>query len=151
MPWALSEPAIEDLTCEALKLLSFELDDLYAVLGCQLLAAAPPTRVAHMLAWVIDPDKANESPADEWMIRVETLCNDLRHDGASFVDSIKENLRKSLCTKDILDLTGDVDESKMQILIMLISATLKIPPQLESIAATLAAMCCKSMLQELCL
>ena len=32
MPWALSEPAIEDLMREALKLLSFELDDLYAIL-----------------------------------------------------------------------------------------------------------------------
>jgi hypothetical protein len=42
MSWALSEPAIEDLTRDALKFLSFELDDLYAVLGCQLLAAAPP-------------------------------------------------------------------------------------------------------------
>jgi len=30
---------IEDLTRDALKLLSFELDDLYAILGCQLLAA----------------------------------------------------------------------------------------------------------------
>jgi len=26
MPWALSEPAIEDLTCDASKFLSFELD-----------------------------------------------------------------------------------------------------------------------------
>ena len=42
MPWALSEPAIEDLTRDASKFLSFELDDLYAALGCQLLAAAPP-------------------------------------------------------------------------------------------------------------
>ena len=67
-------------------------------------------------------------------------------EGTSFVDSIKEDLRKSLCTKDILDLTGDIDESKIQILIMLVSAILKISPQLESISATLAAMFCKSML-----
>ena len=46
MPWALSEPAIEDLTRDASKFLSFELDDLYAALGCQLLASAT-TRVAH--------------------------------------------------------------------------------------------------------
>jgi hypothetical protein len=51
----------------------------------------------------------------------------LQCDGASFVDSIKEDLRKSLCTQDILDLTGDIDESKMQILIMLVSAILKNP------------------------
>jgi hypothetical protein len=80
----------------------------------------------------------------------EKIRNDLQCDGASFVDSIKEDLRKSLCTQDILDLTGDIDESKMQILIMLVSAILKIPPQLESISATLAAMFCKSMLREVC-
>ena len=34
MPWGLSEPAIEDLTRDALKLLFFEFDDLYAALGC---------------------------------------------------------------------------------------------------------------------
>jgi hypothetical protein len=146
----LSEPVIEDLTRDALKLLSFELDDLYAILGCQLLAAAPPTRVAHMLVWLVDLRKT-ESPADEWISRGEKIRNDLQCDGTSFVDSIKEDLRKSLCTKDILDLTGDIDESKMQILIMLVSAILKIPPQLESISATLAAMFCKSMLREVCL
>jgi len=47
MPWALSEPVIEDLTRDALKFLSFELDDLYAVLGCQLLVSGVTTRVAH--------------------------------------------------------------------------------------------------------
>lgn len=47
MPWALSEPAIEDLTRDASKFLSFELDDLYAALGCQLLASGATTRVAH--------------------------------------------------------------------------------------------------------
>jgi len=33
MPWPLSEPVIEDLTREALKLLSFELDDLLRYTG----------------------------------------------------------------------------------------------------------------------
>jgi hypothetical protein len=102
------------------------------------LAAAPPTRVAHRLFWLIDLRKA-ESPADEWIIRGEKIRNDLQCDGASFVDSIKE---KFVYT-DILDLTGDIDESKMQILIHARERyILKIPPQLESISATLAAMFC---------
>jgi len=58
---------------------------------------------------------------------------------------------KVCAQKDILDLTGDIDESKMQILIILVSAILKIPPQLESMSATLAAIFCKSMLREVCL
>ena len=68
--------------------------------------------------WLVDLRKT-ESPADEWISRGEKIRNDLLCDGTSFVDSINEDLRKSLCTKDILDLTGDIDESKMQILIML--------------------------------
>ena len=103
-----------------------------------------------MLVWIVDLRKT-ESPADEWISRGEKIRNDLQCEGTSFVDSIKEDLRKSLCTKDILDLTGDIDESKMQILIMLVSAILKISPQLESISATQAAMFCKSMLREVCL
>ena len=103
-----------------------------------------------MLVWLVDLRKT-ESPADEWISRGEKIRNDLQCEGTSFVDSIKEDLRKSLCTKDILDLTGDIDESKMQILIMLVSAILKISPQLESISATLAAMFCKSMLRGGCL
>ena len=39
MPWTLSEPAIEDLTRDALKLLFFELDDLYAYRDVSLLAS----------------------------------------------------------------------------------------------------------------
>ena len=59
-----------------------------------------------MLVWLVDLRKT-ESPADEWISRGEKIRNDLQSEGSSFVDSIKEDLRKSLCTKDILDLTGD--------------------------------------------
>jgi hypothetical protein len=146
----LSEPVIEDLTRDALKLLSFELDDLYAILGCQLLAAAPPTRVAHMLVWLVDLRKT-ESPADEWISRGEKVRNDLQCDGTSFVDSIKEGLRKSLCTKDILDLTGDIDRIKDADPDHACERHIENPAAIESISATLAAMFCNSMLREVCL
>ena len=113
MAWPLSEPVIT---------------------GMSAVGSGAPTRVAHMLVWLVDLRKT-ESPADEWISRGEKIRNDLQCEGTSFVDSIKEDLRKSLCTTDILDLTGDIDESKMQILDL----------------ATLAAMFCKSMLREVCL
>jgi hypothetical protein len=63
---------------------------------------------------------------------------------------MKEEFRKGLCNENVVSLTEDVDEPKMQILIMIISAILKIPPAFESISATLAALLCKSMLKDIC-
>ena len=159
MPWSTKEPDIEDLTREAAKLLKLEIDELYAILGCQLLASAPPTRAAAIMAQIVDLKKANdakdwnvEGPGfpGEWLEGLEGICNDLKGDGSRFVDAMKEELRKGLCNQNVFRLTDDVDESKMQILIMIISAILKMPPQFESISATLAAMLCKSMLKEIC-
>jgi len=149
MPWATNEPAIEDLTHEALKLLSFDLDELYAVLGCQLLGAARPTRAAQLLVCITELGSA---PADArpGSRNVEEIAGDLRGDGSRFIEATRDDFRRSLCTKEILDLTENIDASRMQILILLISAVLKMPPQFESISATLAAMFCKSLLREMC-
>lgn len=161
MAWSPNEPDIEALTREALNLLSLEIDELYTVLGCQLLASAPPARTAGIMTQVRELRKANsarrqagtapsEVAIDEWMIGVEEICRDLRGDGGRFIETMRQELKKGLCNKDVLNLVDDVDESKMQILIMIISAILKIPTQFESISATLAAMFCKSLLKEVC-
>ena len=156
MPWSTNEPAIEDLTREALGLLSFDLEDLYAVLACQLLGAAPPARAAQMMISLVKlgttPQLMDASTpvACERNQGVEDIVRDLRRDGSRFIDEMREDFRRSLCTKEILDLTEDIDASRMQILILLISAIVKMPPQFESISATLAAMFCKSLLREMC-
>ena len=161
MAWSLNEPDIEALTREALNLLSLEIDELYTVLGFQLLATAPPTRTAGMITHVRELRTANsarlqaatppsEAAINEWMNGVEEIWRDLRADGGKFIETTRPELKKSLCRKDICDLADDVDESKMQILIMIISAILKVPAQFESISATLAAMLCKSLLKEIC-
>ena len=103
-----------------------------------------------MLVWLVDLRKT-ESPADEWISRGEKIRNDLLCDGTSFVDSIKEGLRKSLCTKDILDLTGDIDRIKDTDPDHACEGHIENPAAIESISATLAAMFCKSMLREVCL
>jgi len=161
MAWSPIEPDIEALTREALNLLSLEIDELYTVLGYQLLASAPPARTAGIMTQLRELRKANrarrqaetppsEAAMDEWMNGVEEICRDLRRDGGRFIDTMRQDLKKGLCNKDVLDLINDVDESKMQILIMIVSAILKIPAQFESISATLAAMFCKSLRNEVC-
>lgn len=161
MPWATNEPAIEELTREALRLLSFDLEDLYAVLGCQLLATAPPSRAARVMTSLANlgttpqPREwegmhAGMPVACEWSQGIENIARELRRDGSRFIDEMREDFRRSLCTKEILDLTENINASRMQILILLISAIVKMPPQFESISATLAAMFCKSLLREMC-
>jgi hypothetical protein len=161
MSWSLKEPDIEILTREALNLLSLEMDELYTVLGCQLLASAPPTRTADIMTHVRELRNASkarkqdgtlpyEGAINVWMAGVEEICNDLKNDGIRFVENMREEFKKGLCTNDILDLANDVDESKMQIVIMIVSAILKIPAQFDSISATLAAMFCKSLLRDVC-
>lgn len=161
MSWSPNEPDIEALTREALNLLSLEIDELYTVLGCQLLASASPARTAGILTHVRELRKANwgrrqagtppsEAAINEWMNGVEEIVRDLRDDGGRFIETMRQEFKRGLCNKDIFDLADDVDESKMQILIMIISAILKLPAQFESIAATLAAMLCKSLLKEVC-
>lgn len=160
MPWATTEPAIEELTHEALKLLSFELDDLYAVLGCQLLGAAPPTRAAQAFVSIVAIGKTAEP--GEWAEqniatvehlrthKIDEIARQLRDDGGRFIDAMREDFRRSLCTEEILNLTENIDASRMQMLILLISAVVKMPPRFESISATLAAMFCKSLLRRMC-
>jgi hypothetical protein len=161
MGWAPNEPDIETLTREALDLLSLEMDELHTLLGCQLLASGPPGRIAAILARVRELRNANrprrdngpltsEMLLDEWMSSVDEICRDLRSDSGNFIETMRQQFKASLCNKDIIDLASNVDASKMQILIMLISAIMKLPSQFESICATLAAMCCKSLLKEVC-
>jgi hypothetical protein len=132
-----------------------EVDELYAVLGCQLLALASPTRAADVMIRIFDLKKAQSAPSGSPGGQVpgeglEELCTGLRGDGSRFVAAMKEEFRKGLCNENVVSLTEDVDEPKMQILIMIISAILKIPPAFESISATLAALLCKSMLKDIC-
>jgi len=161
MTWAIEAPDIDDLTREALKLLRLESDQLYAVLGCQLLASAPPTRAADIVAHLFDLRTANklknrnrwpesEFCTDERTDEIAMICNILKADGDRFVDALREELRKGLRNEDVLSLADHVDESKMQILIMIVSAILKVPARFETISATLAAMLCKSILKEVC-
>jgi hypothetical protein len=142
--------------------LSLDIDELYTVLGCQLLlASAPPTRTADIMTHVRELRRASkartpdgnlpcEGASNDWMNGVEKVCNDLKNDGFKFVETTREELKKGLCNKDIVDLAGNVDASKMQFLIIVISAILKIQARFDSISATLAAMLCKSLMKEIC-
>lgn len=157
----MKEPTIEELTTEAMQLLSMGLEELYMILGAQLLVAAKPTRVAGIMTYLSAAKKARDAKelyatlpekptASDWSEGLETIYNEFIQDGLQFLDEVKEELRKGVCNEDIFTLAEKMDASTMQIVVMVVGAVLKMPAQLENISATVSAILCKSGLREFC-
>ena len=157
----MKEPSIEELTAEAMQLLPMGLEELYMILGSQLLVSAKPTRVAGIMTYLSAARKAKEAkelyatvpvtptPAD-WSAGMESIYNELIRDGIEFIKEVKPELRRGVCNEDIFALSDKVDNSSMQIVVMVIGAVLKMPPQFENISAVLAAILYKVGLREFC-
>ena len=157
----MKEPSIEELTAEAMQLLPMGLEELYMILGSQLLVSAKPTRVAGIMTYLSAARKAKEAkelyatvpvtptPAD-WSAGLESIYNQLIRDGIEFIEEVKPELRRGVCNEDIFALSDKVDNSSMQIVVMVIGAVLKMPPQFENISAVLAAILYKVGLREFC-
>ena len=153
----MKEPTIEELTTEAMQLLPMGLEELYMILGAQLLVSAKPTRVAGIMTYLSAAKKAKEAkelyatlPASDWSSGLDTICNELIRDGMQFIDDVKQDLRRGVCNEDIFALSDKMDSSSMQIIVMVIGAVLKMPPQFENISAVLAAILYKLGLREFC-
>ena len=157
---SVDELTIEELTSEAIKLLAIGLEELYVVLGCQLLGYSRPSRVAgimrHQLALkkMIEATEMYEPLAlkdvADWGRKFELMYDELKQDGARFLESARLNLQDALCTEEILAFSDNINSGNMQIIVLLIAAVLKMPPQIESVAATIAAILCKSGLRTFC-
>jgi hypothetical protein len=157
----MKEPTIEELTTEAMQLLPMGLEELYMILGAQLLVSAKPTRVAGIMTYLSAARKAKEAkelyatlPAtptpSDWSAGLDTIYNELIRDGIQFIDDIKQDLRRGVCNEDIFALSDKMDSSSMQIVVMVIGAVLKMPPQFENISAVLAAILYKVGVREFC-
>jgi hypothetical protein len=157
----MKEPTIEELTTEAMQLLPMGLEELYMILGAQLLVSAKPTRVAGIMTYFSAARKAKEAKelyatlpvtptASDWSAGLDTIYNELIRDGIQFIDDVKQDLRRGVCNEDIFALSDKMDSSSMQIVVMVIGAVLKMPPQFENISAVLAAILYKLGLREFC-
>ena len=157
----MKELTIEELTTEAMQLLPLGVDELYMILGCQILASEKPKRVAGIISYLSAARKVQQAKnlyatlpskpdRSDWEEGIELICTELRGDGVRFLDEVKPELQKGVCNEDIINLADDINGSSMQILVMIVGAILKMPAQFESISATLAAILCKSGLRQFC-
>jgi hypothetical protein len=155
------ELTVEELTAEAMKLRTIGLDELYVVLGCQLLGTSRPARVAGIMSYqtalkkVIDTQNLYEPLSLEpnlidWAKGFAFMYEELKQDGVRFFDSVKGELQSALCNEEILALADEISASSMQIIVLIVAAILRMPVQIESVSATVAAIICKSGLKGFC-
>lgn len=154
------ELTIEALTAEAMQLLTLHLEELYVVLGCQLMGATRPARVAewvsHQMAFknvIKSQDNHTAILSDaalaDWGRRFHFIYDELEQDGIRFLSAVREELYKGIFNQEIFDFSNEITSSTMQIIVLIVAAVLKLPRQIEAVSATVAAIICKSGVREL--
>jgi hypothetical protein len=157
----MKELTIEELAADAMQLLPMSVDELFMVLGSQLLGTVRPTRVAGIMSYLLAAIKTEEAknlyaglpvaPAEpKWGEGFELIWGELIRDGKTFVQDVREELRKGVCNEDVRNLAKEINASSMQVIVMVVGAILKLPPQFDAITATVAAILCKSGLDQVC-
>ena len=151
----------ETLVSETTKLLRMRIDELYAALGAQLLVFTKPTSAAGIVSYLSAMRNSSEASLlleglsagtslREWATGLEYIHEMLQSHGKRYLEEKRDNLRKALCNQDILALSDEVNDSTIQILITIISSTLRFPRELDSISATSLAIILKSGLHNFC-
>jgi len=151
----------ETLVSETTKLLHMRIDELYATLGAQLLVFTKPTFAAGIVSYLSAIRNSSEATLlleglsagpslTEWSTGLEFIHEMLESQGKRYLKEKREGLRKALCNQDILALSDEVNYSTIQILITIISSTLRFPRELDSISATTLAIILKSGLRNFC-
>jgi hypothetical protein len=152
---------IQHLTNDASKLFPLSLDDLYATLGCQLLAYALPSKVAGIVSYLAAVRSASEARVlfeglrptaamIDWGKGLSVICEELKQDGTRYIADAAQELRNALDSEDIFRLADDPSGPQLQILSMLIASVLKLPRDMEAIAATVTVILIKAGVRNFC-
>lgn len=159
--FSIKDLTIEELTSQAMQLLNVNLSDLYAVLGFQLLGYSRPARLAAIISYHTSLQETlagqslykslgSESPLAQVSHVLDAVYEELKQEGAKFVAAVREDLCKILSAPESLELADRATASSMRVMLLMIAGALRMPPQTESLAATLGAIICKSGLKDFC-
>jgi len=159
--FSIKDLTIDELAAQAMQLLTFSLVELYAVLGLQLVCYSQPARLAALINChttvrrTLDGELCYSSmgiahPISDLSRGLDAVYEELEQEGMRFVAALREELCKLLCTPETLELADRTTASSMQVLVLLIAGALRMSPQTESLAATIAAIVCKSGLKDFC-
>ena len=145
--------SVEELTGEALRLMQIGLDNLYVVLGCQRMGSMRPSRIAawvHYQAALKEILETQTQSAGSELQGFLSVADELRREGIRFLESVSKELREVFDNDDLLRCTDEITPSTMQIIVVMTGAALRMPPQLEAISATVAAILCTLGLKKFC-
>src|SRR5262245_29562076 len=151
----------ETLVSETTKLLRMRIDDLYAVLGAQLLVFTKPTLAAGIVSYLSAMRNSSKAtllleglsagpPLTEWATGLDYIHEILESQGKRYLTEKREGLRKALCNQEILALSDEINCSTIQILMTIIGATLRFPRELDSMSATTLAIVLKLGVRNFC-
>lgn len=159
--FSIKDLSIDELTSQAMQLTSISLTELHAVLGLQLIGYSQPARLAAIISYhsalqrFIDKQRPLNSldaadPVADLSNGLNVVYDELKQDGVRFVEAVRQELCNALCTPETLELADRATASSIQIMILMIAGALRVPPQMESLAATVAAIISKSGLRNFC-
>lgn len=155
----MAEHTPDALVYGAMKLFSVETDDLYAILGMQLLGRVEPTRAAGIVTFLSALRKAHKSVNFIDILRpdliergqgLDVVHEELKRDGVRYLTEVSGELRKVLCNEDLLQMSEQINHTNLRILIMVVGAALRIPHEFESICTTVVVLLLKLGLREFC-
>ncbi|MGH7927292.1 MAG: hypothetical protein ACREQV_05820 [Candidatus Binatia bacterium] len=158
---SIKELSIDELTTQAMQLLGISLPELHAVLGFQLSGYSRPARLADIISYhttlqrMVEAQGVNNSLAGgnlmtDFSRGLDVMYEELKQDGVSFVEAVREELCKVLTTPEALALADRATASSVQITVLMVSGALRMPAQMDSLAATIAAIIWKSGLKDFC-
>ena len=159
--FSITNLSLDELTTQAMQLLSVNLTDLYTILGFQLIGYSRPARLATLISYhtslqkIIEAQNPHDSlsivsPVGDLSHGLDAVYDDFKKEGFAFVQTAREELCKVLCTPETLELAHRATASSVQILVLMITGALRMPPQTESLAATIGAIVYKSGLKDFC-
>ncbi len=157
----MAEYNVDVLTDEAMKLLEFETDRLYAILGAQLLGQTLPTRSAGIVTYLSAVKQGfeakdfletivSEKALREWAKGLGVVFEELKRDGIQHFTNMVPELRKALCNDEIIKLADTVIRSNVQIIVMIVGAALRTSRELDPVSATVTALLFNLGLRNFC-
>ena len=152
---------VQALTEESAKLLRMSLDALHTTLGGQLLGTAPPTKVAGIISYMAAVRSAADAKALHEALPAAlslqdlsdgfgAICEDLMREGMGYLSGRAGELREALNNEDILRLADETSTAHIQVILMVVAAVLRLPRDLDTIAATVTAILIKRGLRNFC-
>jgi hypothetical protein len=157
----MSPTSIHELVADASKLLGLCVDELYVTLGSQLLVYENPSKVAGIVCYlgairttsesrVLFPALGSIPETGDSGKGLSAIWRALRHDGQQYIARWAHELCKAFDNEDILRLADELSTQRLQILVMVIASILKLPREMDTIAATVAVLLAKLGLRDFC-